>query len=75
MQQYEIEIKVLLGEKEVADKFKDDIAAKFDDLALVDQNAQLNHYFVGGDFSKLREKLETMIPADKLSTFDEMVSQ
>ncbi|USN57763.1 MAG: hypothetical protein H6767_05250 [Candidatus Peribacteria bacterium] len=55
--QYEIEIKVLLGEKEIADRFRDDIHRQFSDLKLVDTNSQLNHYFVGGNFTKLKDML------------------
>jgi hypothetical protein len=46
MAQYEVEIKVLLGEKEKADKFRSEINDRFEGLKLVDTNSQLNHYFV-----------------------------
>lgn len=58
MSQYEIEIKVLLWEKEKADKFKEDIKRDFSWIELVWTNSQLNHYFVWGDLKKLKEILK-----------------
>ncbi len=75
MAQYEVEIKVLLGEKEKADKFRSEINDRFEGLKLVDTNSQLNHYFVWWDFTILREKLDWKIPEDKLKSFDNMIKE
>ena len=44
--QYEVEIKVLLGSKENRDAFKENLEAGVEELKLISENAQLNHYFM-----------------------------
>lgn len=53
MSQYEIEIKSLLGEKELADALREKMRATDPDCICVSTNAQLNHYFAGGDLEVL----------------------
>lgn len=66
---FEIEIKSLLGSKENADALKERFFALFPQAKLTSKNSQLNHYFEGGDFTKLREKFAELIPADHKETF------
>jgi adenylate cyclase class IV len=73
MAHYEVEIKSLLGGKENADALLSRMRDIDPNVALVSKNAQLNHYFEGGDVVKLaasvqdlfddakREKLAAMI--------------
>ncbi len=73
MAHYEIEIKSLLGDKMNADALITKMRELDPGTSLVSKNAQLNHYFEGGDVMKLyeavadlfgdveREKLKTII--------------
>jgi adenylate cyclase class IV len=62
---YEIEIKSLLGAKEVAETLKQKM--KTADSAFVSHGShkQLNHYFIGGSLKDLAEKLDSHLPEDK----------
>ena len=72
---FEIEIKSLLGNKENADALRERLSQQFPAIRLTSKNRQLNHYFQGGDFSKLREKLGTRIPADHKEAFENILSK
>ena len=61
--QYEVEIKVLLGSKESRDAFKENLETSVEKLEETGKNAQLNHYFMGGNFAKLQKALEDKISA------------
>lgn len=77
MAHYEVEIKSLLGGKENADALLSRMRDIDPAVELVSKNAQLNHYFEGGDVQKLavsvqelfddraRTKLDTMIQKGK----------
>lgn len=53
MSSFEIEIKSLLGDKARADNLIKDIHALDPNTKLIDENNQLNHYFVDGDINEL----------------------
>ncbi len=55
MHRYEVEIKSLLGSKEKADALREKIFALDPAAKLIARNAQLNHYFEGGDLRALAE--------------------
>lgn len=73
MNQYEIEIKVLLWEEKNAVKFKEDIKSSFPSLELIWKNSQLNHYFVWWDLSKLRSKIISYLNENEINSFDKML--
>lgn len=56
--QYEVEIKTLLGSKENADTFLENLENAVEKLEKKGENSQLNHYFMSGDFEKLLQNLE-----------------
>jgi adenylate cyclase class IV len=56
-QQFEIEIKSLLGPADKAMALKEKLLAMKPQPELVEQSKQLNHYFVGGDMAKMSENL------------------
>jgi len=70
---FEIEIKSLLGSKENASTLIERLFALFPQAKLVSKNNQLNHYFTGGDFVKLREKFTEHIPADHKEAFENIL--
>lgn len=66
---YEIEIKSLLGSAVRAAEFKRNLLKKFPKLQELSVHSQLNHYFVGGDITRLREKLLPYIPKERQHEF------
>jgi predicted adenylyl cyclase CyaB len=68
-QQFEIEIKSLLGSKENADALQQKLKERFPNIKVTEESKQLNHYFVGESFSALETALSSYIPADKRSQF------
>jgi len=75
MHSYEIEIKSLLGSKDKADELKRDIAKADTSSRLVAKNRQLNHYFVGGDFKKLYESVEKLLPSNKVAELKRVIDK
>ena len=71
MNQYEIEIKSLLGHKENADKLLEKLQADPTFLSL-GAHKQLNHYFVEGDLGILYENVEKYIEEPKRNSFREL---
>lgn len=55
MNTYEIEVKSLLGSEERAGALRETLVAK--GATKTGENSQLNHYFLPGDFSQLKESL------------------
>ena len=65
MNTFEIEIKVLLGDETKAQEIIDKIQQSDVNTKLMDQNSQLNHYFLPqGDFGKLTEILKEYIHSE-----------
>ena len=66
--QYEVEIKTLLGSKENADDFLENLENAVEKLEKKWENAQLNHYFMSGDFEKLLQNLEGKLSPERLES-------
>ena len=66
--QYEVEIKTLLGSKENADNFIENLENSVEKLEKKGENSQLNHYFMKWDHEKLSGNLEDKVPLDKLQS-------
>ncbi len=64
-QQYEIEIKSLLGDAAAAQAFKQRLVDSAYKTDLVDKNTQLNHYFVGGDMDVLFARVAPVIAPEQ----------
>lgn len=56
MLEYEIEIKSLLGTQEKADNFRSHILER--GAVLTGKNQQLNHYFIGNSYEKLKDAVK-----------------
>lgn len=68
MHSYEIEIKSLLGSKENADALRAKLTQE-PSCKQVSTNKQLNHYFIGGDVSKLFENTKALFNAKEQERF------
>lgn len=73
-QQYEIEIKSLLGEKENADALIEKMQAIDPNMKLIGEGSQLNHYFVG-DAEAVLQKILPYIPEEKKETFQKILRE
>jgi predicted adenylyl cyclase CyaB len=74
-QQYEIEIKSLLGNREAADNFRTKMK-EIDPLAeLLSRHSQINHYFIGGDVLRLFENILKHIPEEMRGAFKKNVTE
>jgi len=56
-EQFEIEIKSLLGDAEAARSFRESLRAAYPECELRSTESQLNHYFDGGDIKQLAEHM------------------
>ncbi|MEI6396702.1 MAG: CYTH domain-containing protein [Candidatus Taylorbacteria bacterium] len=66
MNSFEIEIKSLLGAKEVAEEFKKRLQSARPKMKLVSEGRQLNHYFnLAKDLKILENALIDMVPSEK----------
>src|SRR5260221_504092 len=64
-QQFEIEIKSLLGSQANAAQLQEKLAARFPDLQVSEESKQLNHYFVGDNFAALSSVIGPHLSTDK----------
>lgn len=71
--QYEIEIKSLLGNKENADKLKAEISRQGGEM--ISKNNQLNHYFILSNQDKFKDNLLPHIENSKKSLFEKILSE
>lgn len=64
MTTYEIEIKVLLGDKEKADLLRQKIFDNYPGASVLGRGSQLNHYFIGSDeaFKNLENLILPILP-------------
>jgi predicted adenylyl cyclase CyaB len=75
MQQYEIEIKSLLGKKENADQLKL-LLKKKKDIKLVGKGKQLNHYFnVPDSLASVYDKVSSYVSKEKILFFKQIVEK
>lgn len=72
---YEIEVKCLLGSKDNCEKLKQSLQTKRPSTKLISASKQLNHYFVGGDSSKLYKVLSPYIQESDLAKFERVVKE
>ena len=70
---YEIEIKTLLGAKENADALRNKITESGG--ALVNQNKQLNHYFLLQNADALKNKFSSEFADDDAEAFDKILTE
>lgn len=75
MAHYEIEVKSLLGEEANAQVLKEKMCALDPSCACVATNTQLNHYFDGGDITKLFEKTKHLFSPEQQSQFERLVER
>ncbi len=75
MAHYEVEIKSLLGGKENADALLSRMREIDPSVELVSKNAQLNHYFEGGDVKKLVASVQEFFDDEERTKLDTMVSK
>jgi predicted adenylyl cyclase CyaB len=75
MAHYEIEIKSLLGSKENADQLIEKMRANDPDSVCIATSTQLNHYFEGGDISKLFDKTKHFWNKEQLQKFETIVEK
>ncbi len=74
MAHYEIEIKSLLGEREVAEALITTMCRLDPTAACVARNTQLNHYFEGGDLAKLSRAIAPHLTRDAIQKLDRILS-
>jgi adenylate cyclase class IV len=74
MAHYEIEIKSLLGGKERADEVRAKMEALDTTTTLTSRNAQLNHYFEGGDINALFAATSHLFEAENVAKFEKIVT-
>ena len=70
MKSYEIEVKTLLGEATKADEFRSQLLVRGAQPG--EQETQLNHYFIGGDYQELKEKLQEFLSEEDKQKLDEL---
>ena len=75
IQAYEVEIKALLGSSKRADEVRAAMKDLDPSCKLISQNKQLNHYFEGGDLSKLVEIVAPEFPADVAVRFRDLAKR
>lgn len=75
MQTFEVEIKVLLGEYEVAQKLKEQLKKQDPALLLLSTQKQLNHYFNGTpNNSKLIESISPLLAKEQQEEFKKVLT-
>jgi adenylate cyclase class IV len=74
MAHYEVEIKSLLGDKENADRLLARMREQDPGTTLVSKNAQLNHYFYGGDVTALVANVRDLFGSEAQEKLDRMVA-
>ncbi|MEK7192889.1 MAG: CYTH domain-containing protein [Patescibacteria group bacterium] len=67
-QQYEIEIKSLLGNRENADRLRNKLLNE-ERATFQGNNHQLNHYFINGSFSRLGDILSSHVKKERVPLF------
>ncbi len=75
MQNFEVEIKSLLGSEEKAEVLRKKIKEVDASAGLVSRNTQLNHYFVGGDMHKLAEVTSPHLSAEAQTKLKDLASR
>ena len=73
MNHFEVEVKSLIGANDKADE----LIKKLDNkgFRLKDTNSQLNHYFTGGDLSKLSTNVRSILSADAIGKLESILEK
>jgi len=74
-QNYEVEIKSLLGDKEYADKLLEKMKKRDPNLKIISLHKQLNHYFVGGDLRKLTASVGCFMKKGDHAKFEDLAKR
>ncbi len=72
---YEVEIKSLLGSPESAENVRVAMKALDGSVSLLSRNKQLNHYFIGGDLTKLSAAAASHLPSDAGARLEDIASR
>ncbi|PIR58133.1 MAG: hypothetical protein COU71_00280 [Parcubacteria group bacterium CG10_big_fil_rev_8_21_14_0_10_38_31] len=64
-QQYEIEVKSLLGDETMAQAFRRKMTEVDPSVESISRHSQINHYFINGDINLLHDKVLAHIPQEK----------
>lgn len=75
MQNYEVEIKSLLGSPERADEVRNAMKTADPTATLITSNKQLNHYFVGGTLAKLAEVAKPHLSAEAFTKLSDLAAR
>ncbi len=75
MQNYEVEVKSLLGSAERATEVMNTVRAKYPDCTRTSKNKQLNHYFEGGDLSRLAEATASILSVEGAEKMRDLVAR
>ncbi|MDE1925277.1 MAG: CYTH domain-containing protein [Patescibacteria group bacterium] len=75
MQQYEVEIKSLLGSEENAETLRERMKIVDPNWRLTSRNKQLNHYFLGGDFAKLAALVAPHLSPEAFKKLQDIVAR
>ncbi len=74
-QNFEIEIKTLLGSKENADALISRMKQHDPQLKEFGEHKQLNHYFAGGDLKSLFPKIKTHLTTEQALELEQLIEQ
>ena len=75
MNNFEIEIKSLLGEKEVAESLKRKMCELDENCRLASSNKQLNHYFEGGSIDELSDIISDYLNQEQIAKLQHVVNK
>ena len=75
MASYEIEIKCLLGSPERAERLRKELRVVDPKTTLISKHKQLNHYFEGGDISKLHKLLSKHLTKKEAETLEDIIKE
>lgn len=75
MQNYEVEVKTLLGNPENAEALRKKMQNLDPAVTLTSKNRQLNHYFVGGDIKKLAEVVDKHLSNEARLKLDDLANR
>src|SRR3990167_7165560 len=75
MQNYEVEIKSLLGSEEKAEALRKKMQDIDPESKLVSRNKQLNHYFTGGAMAALVKTMEGHLPFAVLKKLSDLITR
>lgn len=75
MQNYEVEVKSLLGSRERADEIRAKLKEIDPACECLSRNKQLNHYFTGGDIGNLAEIARDQLMPEAAERLDDLASR